>query len=112
MFRLRHGAALLALTLAACSGTTTGALTQLSDTLVVAQAAAGAYAARPDAMPAITARLAALDDAAQAALSAYRVSGIAADQAAAEAAVAGLTTFLATQVPTMALAARAPGAAR
>ena len=110
MPHLRAGLALLAFPLAACSVTVSDAtLTQISDGLVVAQAAETAYAVRADANAAVTEQLAALTGAAQAALATYRASGSTADQAAAQAALAGLTTFLAMQAPTRALAARAPG---
>ena len=109
MPRRRHGLALLALPLAAC-GAGGNALTQLSDTFVVAQAAEAAYIARPDAVPAIAARLATLTTAAQLALATWRTSGSPADQATAQATVAALTTFLATQAPALASAARTPGA--
>lgn len=111
MPRRRYAFALLALPLAACGAAPSEALTQLSDTLVVARAAEGAYVARPDAVMAVAARLAALTTAAQGALAAYRASGSMVDQATAKAAVATLTTFLATQAPLIRSAARIPGAA-
>jgi hypothetical protein len=83
----------MALALGACSATTPQVAADMQLALDVAATVEGAYAAKPTADPKVTAELARLLAAAQAAVASLKASGSSGDQAAADAAIAGLVAY-------------------